>query len=105
MNNHDNDIPLKSQIIDGQLIISIGVNTMAWAAEQSDDLGFISLEVVNKAEFARDIQRELNEESEDGSTMITRMLDKAVIQTIEQGSIAIRTEETAEDETDFGDED
>ena len=100
------DTPLRIQIIDGSLVLSIGIATLAFSAELQDEhYGFRELTVVNQVEFAKDVLRELNSEEEDGSTLITAVLDKAILNAIEQGSIAVRTNMTNLDEDDFGDVD
>lgn len=101
----DSQVPLRAAIINGVLKISIGIGTLAFAAEHDDNLGFTDLTVMNQAEFAKDVLRELNREAEDGSTLVTRVLDKAITNAIEDGSIAVKTEETDPDEDDFGDSD
>lgn len=100
----DRDGPLRSIIEKDSIVIKIGKGTIAFCAEQADNLGFTELEVVNVDQFAKDVICAMNHESEDGSTLITRMLDKAIVGAIEDGSIAVRTEETYDDETDFGDD-
>jgi hypothetical protein len=75
------DQPLKFAIEDGRLIISIGVNTLAFADEER------TCYLVTDADgFARDVLIELQNEKEDGSTAITDALDKAMTEAVESGS-------------------
>ncbi len=81
-----------AHVIQGQLIISIPVSALQWAVQISDYGTYHEyseghhLKILNSFEFAKDVVRELNMEAEDGSTLVTRMLDKAMIKAIENGS-------------------
>lgn len=74
--------PLKLQIKDGELIISIGIDTLCFAT-QSEILDF---KIINNIGFAKDILNELESEEEDGTTLVHRMLDSAANNAIENGS-------------------
>ena len=43
--------------------------------------------VTDLAEFARDVVRELNREAEDGTTPIHELLDRALAEAVDQGSL------------------
>lgn len=86
--------PLKCNITrDGVLRIEIGVETLAHAAIRSDFVtnpcrspygeGF---QVTHARAFAHDVRAELTDEDEDGSSILTRALDAALEQAIENGS-------------------
>ncbi len=72
----------KAQIVDGRLVISLSIATLAHAARGSDyftgcaAIG-MPLVITDEAVFAESVRLRLNCEQEDGSTPVTRMLDEA----------------------------
>ena len=76
-----------------ELVIRIGVNTLAFAFEISEDNQFFdemeandfrrAFKVVDKHKFARGVALGLMSEEEDGSTPITKVLDEAFIHAVE----------------------
>jgi hypothetical protein len=54
------------------------------------------LKITNIAEFAADIVHELNHESEDGTTLVHRMFDKAMDEAVNQGAQGIEEHEEQE---------
>lgn len=93
------DRPLRARMSGNVLTIEIGVDTLAFAALRSDyawnlvgDDGRTRPDTVfridDKREFARDVVRELLDEAEDGSSLLTKLFDDACVAAIEQGSIA-----------------
>jgi len=78
------------QIVNDGLIISISAETLANAARhgecffQSAQEG-TKLVISNAVDFMTSVAKCLNEESEDGSTPITRMFDQAIEQVVEDG--------------------
>jgi hypothetical protein len=87
------DSPLSVKVEDDELVIRIGVDTLAWAGERCPDLEDERYEpmfrIVNATEFANDVLHELKKEEEDGTTLVHLMLDKAIVSAIEQGSAAV----------------
>lgn len=85
-------------IEDGALVIRVALDALpavvdgAWAAGDMDT----RFKVTNAAEFAADLCRELNDESEDGTTRIHRMFDKAIENAINQGAAGIEQHEQQE---------
>lgn len=79
--------PLKAEINDGKLVISIGVDTLCHAVEIGISYGMGEITITDKDTFVGEILDELNNESEDGSTIIHRMFDEAASNTIENGAI------------------
>jgi len=80
----------QAQIVDGKLVIVLRVSTLANAARNSDyfercAVQGLALKITDEAAFARSVANALNSEKEDGSTPITRMLDKAFEHVIEWG--------------------
>jgi len=80
------DAPLNARIEDGELVISIGIDTLCHAVEVGRSYGMGEITIHNRDVFIKEILTELNDESEDGSTMIHRMLDDAASQAIENGA-------------------
>lgn len=76
---------LKTEIKDGVLTISIGVEALAFAIEHNPEPGN-EMVVTNPEKFAEDVARELNREQEDGTTVVHLMLDRAAKESCEQGS-------------------
>lgn len=84
----------EAQIVDGRLVISLRIGTLAHAAAHSDyfDRCVIQgtpLKITDEAVFAKSVAFALNAEEEDGSTPITRMLDKAFEHVVEWGEEGI----------------
>lgn len=80
------DAPLKTEIKDGQLVISIGVNTLCYAVSVGRSYGMGEISIIDSDVFAGELLQELNDESEDGSTAVHRMLDDVASQAIENGA-------------------
>lgn len=80
----------EAQIIDGKLVISLRIGTLAHAArhcayfDELEEYG-CPLKITDESEFAKSVALALNREEEDGSTPITRMLDDAFEYVNEQG--------------------
>jgi len=99
---------LRVEIIDGELRITLPVKTLAKAATNSpaflrvwDDLHCKSfLSVTDEDVFAKSILRRMNDEGEDGSTLITRMFDMAFECVVEQGDDGFGFEEPEDIEDD-----
>lgn len=79
-----------AHLIDGKLVISVSVETLAHAARNSEFF-YDCIEIGNTPKitdellFAKSVCAWLNAEAEDGSSAITRMLDKAFIHCFEYG--------------------
>jgi hypothetical protein len=95
------DQPLRCTVEGEELVIRIGINTLAWA-EQSErrDTPFWTYDeekyeyvprwkIINDLEWAKDVVREINREEEDGSSLLTNLLDKASDNALDQGSLAV----------------
>lgn len=84
----------EARIVDGKLVISLSIDTLAYAARNSDyffncaEQG-VKLKIDDEAAFAKSVTYALNREEEDGSTPITRMLDDAFTWVSEQGEAGI----------------
>lgn len=97
--------PLRAFVERGVLVIEIGIDTLAHATLHSEyvdtlarDLpgpGDAHFDITNAAEFADDVVHELVAEAEDGSSLITKLIDDATTSAIDQGSIAFVDKERA----------
>jgi hypothetical protein len=90
--------PLSVWVETDQLVIRIGKRVLAVAAERSDFYNPFDpvqndyvqrYRVVDIHEFAKDVRIELQREEEDGSTMLTDLLDKVFLRVLERGSEAV----------------
>lgn len=78
---------LKTEVKDGRLVISVGVDVLAFAAQQFyDEEAFHASEgqedesdfrIVAPADFAKSVVRALDREAEDGTTPVHLMFDEA----------------------------
>ena len=87
-------IESEAKIIDGKLVISLGIATLAHAARHSEYFfncaeSGTKLKITDEDAFAKSVANALNREEEDGSTPITRMLDEATEWVSEQGEDGI----------------
>ena len=91
--------PLACRVTNGALVIEIGIETLAHAFLRSDyafelqgndrDDPRKRFRIDDKEEFATDVVRELLAEAEDGSSMLTKLVDEACKRAVEEGSIAL----------------
>lgn len=85
-------------VVDGKLVISIGVETLAhcfnnsvyanpYSYKKSD---FVQVfKVTNPDEFTVEVVRALQHEGEDGTTMLHVLLDKACENAVEDGALGV----------------
>lgn len=87
--------PLKATVADGRLIIEIGVEVLAhavsyadWANQYDESRGdyFRTFAIADPNGFAADVVGELLREREDGSSLLTDLLDKASEAALDNGS-------------------
>ena len=85
-------------IEDGSLVIRVALEALPMIVEGSWAAGGIDTryKVTDAAAFAADLVRELNDESEDVTTLIHRMFDKAIDNAIGQGAFGIEEHEKQE---------
>lgn len=91
------DLPLRCKAEAGVLDMRIGEKVLAFATEKCPalwdaDKGRGRFTVYDPTAFAKEVERVLNHEFEDGSTRLTRMLDAAVLEAIEQGAAGVEGE-------------
>lgn len=77
---------------DGDLVIRIPIGTMIYAFENDqsnegwDGNQHVPPKVMNRDGFVADVLRQLGREEEDGTTPVHRMMDKAMLDAVEDGS-------------------
>ena len=76
------DKPLIVEIKDGELQISIGIDTLCFAVSEK----IADFKITDNEGFAKDILNELENEDEEGTTEIHRLLDKSADDAVENGS-------------------
>ncbi len=97
MNNRRPDKRLACSVKSGMLVVEIGVNTLAHAIINSSlfwelmgpeqECPSSRFSVSHNAEFAKEVAKELMDElGEDGSTLLTNMIDQAAERILENGS-------------------
>lgn len=81
----------RAEILDGVITIRIPVENLTPIIEGAWATGNLMgrLRLTNSSEFALDLLRELNRESEDGSTPIHRLFDKCIYEAVDQGAQGI----------------
>lgn len=86
------DQPLDCRVEGNQLVIRIGIDTLAFAAMQNSGTSadiIYGAKVIDNREWAKDVRRELLREEEDGSSPLTNLLDRAMTSAAEEGSTAL----------------
>jgi hypothetical protein len=95
--------PLSVQVHQGQLVVAIGVQTLAHAVTYSDwanpydhqKLDYIrTFAITDVQAFADDVMHMMLREREDGSTPLSDFLDKMTEAAVEDGSIACEYEQS-----------
>jgi len=87
----------EAKIEGDQIVIRIDISNLpvivsgAWALS-----ALPPLKVTDAPEFAKELCRQLNDEDEEGTTPIHRLIDKGVNEAVEQGAFGI--EEISDDE-------
>jgi hypothetical protein len=91
---------LRVDVEGGRLIISIGVETLAFGVEHApgpplsvyddDACAFINAKVIDPDVFAGEVLQALVNEAEDGSSMVTGLLDGAAVKAWEDGAMGVR---------------
>lgn len=89
------DRPLQVEVSDGELVIRIGIETLAFSAGRCQALLEYPGEhdppyckIVDANELALDVCRELQDEQDDGTTPLDELLDRCIVNARENGSAA-----------------
>lgn len=73
--------------------ITIGMSTLRFATENNPDLvnedGEPSVKISDESLFMKEVVHAINKENEDGSTLLTDMLDEAVSNALDSGCYGI----------------
>ena len=89
------DQPLVASLEDHQIVIRIGINTLAYCFDISTannpyvdakDAFIQSFKVIKQIEFANDVVSEMMSEGEDGSSMLTDLIETACDRAVDNGS-------------------
>ena len=85
------DVPLRCEVVNGAIEFTIGAKVLAHATNISPNLYDAENDrgqyrVTDPSAFAKEVARELDRESEDGSTPLTRLLDTVIEEAINQGA-------------------
>jgi len=85
------DVPLRCEVVSGAIQFCVGEKVLAHAVnicpalyDDENDRG--RYRVTNPTTFAAEVAHALNQEKEDGNTLLTDTMDKAVERAIEQGA-------------------
>lgn len=86
----ETDSPLGCEIEGEQLVIRIGVSTLAWASKKRNG-GVVpdNYRMVDKLQWAKDVANEIMHEDEVGNTMLCDMLDEAMQSAMDDGSTGL----------------
>lgn len=96
------DSPLRVSLERGELVVRIGIRTLAhavtyseWANPYNEDANnyLRSFAIVDIQQFAKDVRHEMLSEREDGSTPLSDFLDKVTKEAVEQGSEGLHENE------------
>lgn len=93
MSKQNKDKPLTVEVKDDQLIIKVGIGTIAHCtmSEMGGPLNEkkVSLREGQELQWAKDISYEINMEDDGGNTPLYKFLDKMMIKASENGSAAL----------------
>lgn len=81
--------PLEINITDDVLTISIGVGTLAFAVQSSDNQWPEDQYIKDPRLFAKEFSHQLNQEEEDGTTPVHLMFDNVALEALEQGAESV----------------
>jgi hypothetical protein len=88
------DCPLKVEVHDGQIVISIGISTLAYAQHfRQWNTGQVGYAVTDEKAFAEDVVNAMQREEEDGSSPLNDFMDAACDAAADDGSIACESAE------------
>lgn len=87
-----NKLPLRCVAVAGEIDMRVGIETLRHAAEShvefwdgKSGMDVPNIKITNSVTFAQEVARAINEEGEDGSTILSRMLDEAIKLAVENG--------------------
>jgi hypothetical protein len=81
---------LRCGVEGNQLVISIGIGTLAWACRKRNGGPLAGrFKVVDELEFARDVANALQHEDEIGDSKLCELLDEAMQEAADRGSCGL----------------
>ena len=89
------DTPLELGIERNQIVIRIGISTLAFSAHEKENNEYYEDDnrpkwrVINEKQFAQDVIYAMEIEKEDGSTPLTDFLDDMIEDALDEGSLGI----------------
>lgn len=93
-------MPLRCNAVGGDIDMGIGMRALCFAAEQHPGLwdgespaSVPVVKITDVLTFAQEVARAINSEAEDGSTLLTRMLDAAILKAVLSGCEGVDHEE------------
>lgn len=85
MNTGNRQHGLSVELVDGRLVIAIGIDALITAVQGGDDWDEDRWKVSDPDAFAAGIVRGLKNEQEDGTTLVHLAIDSAAMWALEQG--------------------
>jgi hypothetical protein len=91
--------PLRIAVENDELVIRIGINTLAWASDHADTNNLFvdelndfkqTYKVTDALAFAKGVASVMQAEAEDGSTPVTKLIDAMCFDAIEDGTEGIK---------------
>jgi hypothetical protein len=95
MGNETPAMNAEAVVEDGCIVIRLAIKNLSMAVEGAYALGAIDapMTVTDADEFANDVVSALNDEDEEGTTLVHQMFDKAFNHIGENGSLGIAVED------------
>jgi hypothetical protein len=87
INSSNRSEQLNVQIVDGKLVISIGIDLLCFAVENKENCDYT---ITDNDGFAKDILNELEIEDEEGTTLVHTLFDKVANEAVEHGSYNVK---------------
>lgn len=78
------------ELVDDRLVISIGIDALMLAVVAGDDWDEDEVTITSPDGFAQEIVAELEREEEDGTTPVHLLIDQAVQDALDAGSLSVR---------------
>ncbi len=89
------NVPLQCEIENKQLVIRIGIGTLAFCMLHDDTWldkdGNPTIKITDELQLAKDVIDALELEDEAGNSRLTRLLDQCLLSAYEEGSTALDT--------------
>lgn len=85
----------RAVIRDGEIVISVSLKALPHVVEGAWAIGSLDTrwKLTDAATFAKELVGALNDEDEQGTTLVHKMFDKAILEALEQGAEGIEKHE------------